>query len=60
LLREVSLRGIRAVAEASLAVIYKGHPVGEYFADLLVDDALVVELKCAERLVTLQFQQRRS
>lgn len=50
LLRELSLRGIRAVAEASLAVIYKGHPVGEYFADLLVDDALVVELKCAERL----------
>jgi GxxExxY protein len=28
LLRELSLRGIRAVAEASLAVIYKGHPVG--------------------------------
>ena len=50
LLRELSLRGIRAVAEASLAVIYKGHPVGEYFADLLVDDALVVELNCAERL----------
>jgi GxxExxY protein len=50
LLRELSLRGIRAIAEASLAVIYKGHSVGEYFADLLVEDALVVELKCAERL----------
>jgi GxxExxY protein len=24
--------------------------VGEYFADILVDDVLVVELKCAERL----------
>lgn len=24
--------------------------MGEYFADLLVEDALVVELKCAERL----------
>ena len=31
-------------------MIYKGHSVGEYFADLLVEDALVVELKCAERL----------
>src|SRR5215467_9998761 len=50
LLREVSLRGIRATIEASLAVIYKGQSVGEYFADLLVEDALVVELKCAERL----------
>ncbi len=50
LLRELSLRGIRAIAEASLSVIYKGHSVGEYFADLLVEDVLVVELKCAERL----------
>ena len=51
LLRERSLRGIRATAEASLAGMYKGKSVGEYFADLLVEDALVVELKCAERLV---------
>ena len=50
LLRELSLRGIRATAVASFAVLYKGHSVGEYFADLLVEDVLVVELKCAERL----------
>src|SRR6266498_4909480 len=50
LLRELSLRGIRATTEASFAVTYKGHSVGEYFADLLVEEVLVVELKCAERL----------
>ena len=50
LLRELGLRGIRATAEASLAVTYKGRSVGEYFADLLVEDVLVVELKCAEHL----------
>ena len=50
LLRELTLRGIRAITEASFAVVYKGYSVGEYFADLLVEDALVVELKCAERL----------
>lgn len=50
LLGELSLRGIRATSEASLAVTYKGYPVGEYFADLLVEGVLVVELKCAERL----------
>jgi len=50
LLRELSLRGIRATTEVSFAVTYKGHSVEEYFADLLVEDALVVELKCAERL----------
>jgi len=50
LLTELALRGIRATAQASLAVTYKGHCVGEYFADILVEDVLVVELKCAERL----------
>src|SRR5579862_6764426 len=50
LLQELRLRGIKAAAEVSFAVAYKGHGVGEYFADILVEDVLVVELKCAERL----------
>lgn len=50
LLRELGLRGIQAIAQASLPVTYKGHYVGEFFADLLVEDVLVVELKCVERL----------
>jgi GxxExxY protein len=50
LMTELHLRGIRATAEASFAVTYKGHRVGDYFADLVVEDVLVVELKCAERL----------
>ena len=50
LLIELGLRGIRATAQASLRVTYKGHTVGEYFADILVEDVLVVELKCVERL----------
>ena len=44
------LRGIRATAQASFAVSYKGQDVGEYYCDILVQDVLVVELKCAERL----------
>jgi GxxExxY protein len=31
-------------------VIYKGESVGSYFADIFVEDALVLELKCVERL----------
>ncbi len=50
LLKELRLRGIKAVPQASFTVMYKGQVVGEYFADLLVEDALVVELKCVERL----------
>jgi GxxExxY protein len=52
LLAEFQIRGIRAVAEASLSVTYKGQRVGEYFADLLVEDVLVVELKCVEQLAS--------
>ena len=50
LFRELRLQGIRATVEASFAITFKGHSVGEYFADLLVEDVLVVELQCAERL----------
>ena len=50
LLRELGLRGIRATAQASFRVTYKGQSVGEYFADIVVEDLLVVELKCIERL----------
>jgi GxxExxY protein len=50
LLRELGLRGIRATSQASFPVSYKGQYVGEYFADILVEDLLVVELKCADRL----------
>jgi len=52
LLRELGLCGIRATAQTPIEVVYKGHSVGEYFADLLVEDVLVVELKCAERLAS--------
>jgi len=51
LLREFALRGIRAEAQAAIAVMYKGHCVGEYFPDLLVEESLIVELKCVERFV---------
>ena len=50
LLHELTLRGIRATAQAPLAVTYKGHPIGEYFAGILVEDLLVIEVKCVDRL----------
>ena len=50
LLREFALRGINATSQVPLTVTYKGHSVGEYAADLIVEDALVIELKCVDRL----------
>src|SRR6266704_1456719 len=50
LLRELKLRGLAAVSQASFRVMYKGESVGEYFGDIVVEDAVVIELKCADRL----------
>jgi GxxExxY protein len=32
--------------------MYKGHCVGEYYADILVEDVLVIELKCVDRFAS--------
>src|SRR5262245_64539411 len=48
LAKELGLRGIRAAAQASLPVMYKGSRVGDYYADFLVESVLVIEIKCVE------------
>ncbi len=50
LLVELRLRGLRAAEELSFKVNYKGSYIGEYFADLVVEDEVMVELKCVEHL----------
>ena len=49
-MRELGEQGIRVESQVPFSVFYKGHCVGEYFADNLVEGELVVELKCVERL----------
>jgi len=50
LLRELAIRGLRAECQVPFGVVYKGESVGDYFADILVEGALLVELKCVECL----------
>jgi len=50
LLIELRDRGLKATSQTSLPVSYKGQPVGEYFTDILVEDILVIELKCVDHL----------
>jgi GxxExxY protein len=52
LLRELNLRGIRATSQAPFTVIYKDRDVGEYLADILVEDQLVIELKCVDHFAS--------
>jgi GxxExxY protein len=47
--RELGLRGLTVAPQVAYPVVYKGQPVGEYVADLLVDDCVLVELKCVDR-----------
>jgi len=48
LVQELLLRGLRVKAQAAFPVSYKGQCVGEYVADMLVEDKLIVELKCVD------------
>jgi GxxExxY protein len=57
LLRELAVRGIRAAAQASMAIRYKGQYVGEHLAGILAEDALLVDLKCVERLANIHTAQ---
>jgi GxxExxY protein len=50
LVKELALRAIPATPQVPCGVIYKGQPIGDYVADLVVDGHLLVELKCAQCL----------
>ena len=42
--------GVSAVSQSAIKVYYEYEIVGEYFADLLVDDKIIVEIKAARNL----------
>jgi GxxExxY protein len=49
LVRELALRGLNAETQVHFPVSYKGLSVGEYVADLVVEDELILELKCVDQ-----------
>ena len=48
LARELTLRGLQVQTQVRFPVRYKGLNVGDYYADLVVGEGVIVELKCAE------------
>ena len=50
LVAELTARGLCARSQVPLVVRYKGQQVGEYFADIVVDDRVMLELKAQARL----------
>jgi len=50
LLIELRKRGLKAESEVPIQVRYKGELVGEYFADIVVEGQVILELKAIEQL----------
>ena len=48
---ELEKAGFRVIQQEPISVVYDGQVVGEYYADLWVDERVVVELKAALALV---------
>ena len=53
LLIELRQRGLEVAQQVPIPVRYKGVPVGEYYADLLVAQKVIVEIKAVERLTNV-------
>ena len=42
--------GIHAVSQFAIKVLYEGETIGEYCADIFVDDKVIVEIKASKKL----------
>ena len=48
---ELKDRGLRVAAQQKYTVHYKGRQVGEYYADIVVNDLVILELKACETIL---------
>ncbi|MFQ5708698.1 MAG: GxxExxY protein [bacterium] len=51
LLIELKRAGLKAEAQRSIQVYYEDEVVGEFVADVIVEDAIILELKSVRRVV---------
>lgn len=50
LLLELRSRGLKAESQVPIVVNYRGQAVGEYYADIVVEDQVIIELKAVDAL----------
>jgi len=50
LVLELNKKGLKVESQKNIKVYYDGFEVGDYYADLLVEDLVIVELKAAENI----------
>ena len=51
LLIELRNKGLEATPNKKIKVYYKGENVGDYYADIIVNDTIILELKAADYIV---------
>lgn len=45
--------GLKAEQQASIQVYFKGSVVGQYYADILVEDKIILELKIVNKITAI-------
>ncbi len=50
MMKEFETEGISATSQSAINVVYEDEIIGEYFADILVDNKVIVEIKASKRL----------
>jgi GxxExxY protein len=48
---EFKKEGVTVVSQSPIRVLYEGETIGEYYADILVENKVIVEIKASRRLV---------
>ena len=51
LLIELKNKGLEVTPNKKIKVYYKGENVGDYYADIIVNDTVILELKAAEYII---------
>ena len=51
LIIELESVGIKAISQQPIEVRYKGHVIGEFVADIIVENCLILEIKSVENIV---------
>jgi GxxExxY protein len=54
---ELKSRGIAYKRQKELEIQYKGNPIGNYRLDYLIENKVVVELKCVEAIKNIHIAQ---
>jgi GxxExxY protein len=51
LIMELKKKGLIVTSQEKINVYYKGNKVGEYYADIMVENKIILELKAADYIV---------